>query len=394
MKLTDHIVSVGIDDASVRAFEAQYPTPHGMSYNSYVIVDKKIAVMDSVEAGEGDRWISNILYATSGREPDYLVVHHMEPDHSACIVQALDRFPNLIVVSSAQALKMLPQFFPDENFSSRLLTVREGDMLELGEHRLTFFAAPMIHWPEVMVSFEASTGTLFSADAFGKFGSLQYTDNWVSGARRYYTNIVGRYGAQVQTLLKKIGCLPIKRIASLHGPVLTEPLAPYIELYNKWSLYEPEERGVLVVYASIYGGTAAAAIQLSDHLHRLGVETVVTLDLARTDQSEAVAQAFRLSHLVLASPTYDSGLFPPMHDFIHHLGLKNFRNRSVGYIENGSWAPTAAKRMQALMATMPGIVDVDPVVSIRSRLNEESRGKLMQLAHALAESVEHDCETL
>lgn len=389
LRRADSIIYVGIDNASSRVFEAQYSTPKGMSYNSYVILDEKIAVMDSVESGGGDRWIADILSATDGAEPDFLVVHHMEPDHSANILKAMTRFPAMTLVASAAAIKMLPQFFPDADFSGRTLAVKEGSTLELGLHTLTFFTAPMVHWPEVIVSYDSYTRTLFSADAFGKFGSLQYQDSWTPEARRYYINIVGRYGAQVQALLKKAAALDIDRIAPLHGPVLEAPLDGYFRLYDLWSTYRPEIKGVLIAYASIYGGTATAAIELADMLRKEGVEKVVAIDLTATPLSEAVAQAFRLTHVVLASPTYDAGLFPVMHDFIHHLNIKNFRNRTVAYIENGSWAPAAAKRMSALMATMPDIAEIEPAVTIRSRLNDESRATLRELAGALVRSLNH-----
>lgn len=385
--VTDDIVYIGIDDASVRRFEAQYATPLGMSYNSYAIIDEKIAVMDSVEATGGDRWLIDILSATGGRQPDYLVVHHVEPDHSACIGRALAHFPELTVVTSAGAAKTLPQFFPGTDMAGRIRVVKEGDRLELGRHELTFYSAPMVHWPEVMVSYESTTRTLFSADAFGKFGSLQFADNWAAEARRYYVNIVGRYGSQVQTLLGKAASLDIECIAPLHGPVLRRPLDRYIDLYDHWSRYEPETQGVLVAYASIYGGTAEAALELVDKLRQGGVEQVAAMDLTTCDMSEAVAQAFRLSHIVLASATYDSGLFPVMHDFIHHLTIKGLRNRTVAYIENGSWAPVAARRMSALMATMPGIVETEPAVTVRSRLDDASRAKLDELAQALICSI-------
>lgn len=385
MIITDDIKFVGVDDASVKVFEAQYPLQKGMSYNSYVIVDEKIAVMDSVEGKGGDQWLTDILAATSGRCPDYLVVHHMEPDHSACIARAMDRFPAMKIVTGAQAAKMLPQFFPGMTFGERVISVKEGDTLSLGAHILRFYSAPMVHWPEVMVSYDETSATLFSADAFGKFGAIRFNDDWVGEARRYYINIVGRYGAQVQSLLKKLNDVKIDRIAPLHGPVLDAPLLKYLDLYNIWSSYQPETKGVCIAYASIYGATAEAALGLADNLRRAGIR-VTAMDLTSCDQSEAVAQAFRLSHLVLAAPTYDSGLFPAMYDFIHHLNLKNFRNRTVGYIENGSWAPVAAKRMSALLATMPGIVELKPYVTIRSRLNEESQQTLAELAEAIKKS--------
>ena len=282
---------------------------------------------------------------------------------------------------------MVPQFFPEINIDGRTLTVKEGSELDLGHHKLTFYTAPMVHWPEVLVSYESTSRTLFSADAFGKFGAIQAGGEWTDEARRYYINIVGRYGAQVQSLLKKLMPVTVDRIAPLHGPVLDAPLDKYLGLYDAWSSYRPETRGVLVAYASIYGGTAEAALELADKLRSEGVEEIVTIDLTTGSLSEAVAQAFRMSHIVLASATYDAGLFPAMHDFIHHLNLKNFRNRTVGYIENGSWAPVAAKRMSALMATMPDIVDLSPVVTVRSRLDAASRAKLHELANAVKASL-------
>lgn len=388
LQITDNIYSVGIDDPSVRVFEAQYPTPYGMSYNSYVIADRRIAVLDSVESGGGERWIAGILDATGGRLPDYLVVQHMEPDHSANILMALDRFPALKIVTSAPAAKMLPQFFPEFDFSDRVAVVKEGDNLSLGEHTLRFLSAPMVHWPEVIVSYEEKTGTLFSADAFGKFGAISHEDDWVSEACRYYVNIVGRYGAQVASLLKKLGGLDIVRIAPLHGPVLDGDLQRYIGLYGLWSSYAPEADGVLIAYASIYGGTAEAALELAGALRSRGLDNVVAMDLTSCMMSEAVAQAFRLSILVVASPTYDADLFPVMNEFIHHLGMKNYRNRTVGYIENGSWAPVAARKMSAMLSAMPGVVGLEPVVTVRSRLNSGSRCQLEQLARSIEETIQ------
>lgn len=385
--IIDNIYSVGFDDPACERFESQYPLAHGMSYNSYLITDRLTAIIDSVEEKGADVWFANIKSVLADKSPDYIVVQHMEPDHSGSLAKIAAAYPRMKIVASAQALKMLSQFFPEASFADRTIAVKEGDTLDLGEHKLSFYAAPMVHWPEVMVSYESATGTLFSADAFGKFGSLQYDDEWTPEARRYYINIVGRYGSQVQALLRKIRGLEINRIASLHGPVLSAPLNEYLALYDKWSAYEPETEGVLVAYASIYGGTASAALELAEKLRIAGVKGVVTADLTTADVSEVVAQAFRLSHLVIASPTYDSGLFPAAYDFIHHLTLKNYRNRTVGYIENGSWAPTAARRMQALMATMPGISDLEPVVTILSRLNEESRSQLARLAEAVVESL-------
>lgn len=388
-KIADDIVFVGIDDASVRRFESQYPTPLGMSYNSYVIADEKIAVMDSVESHGGEQWLTDIVSATEGREPDYLVVHHMEPDHSANIALALHHFPDMTIVASAAALRMLPRFFPDVDFSGRTMAVKEGDVVNLGHHNLTFYAAPMVHWPEVMVSYDAYSRTLFSADAFGKFGSLQYADDWTPEARRYYVNIVGKYGAQVQSLLKKLKDLDIARIAPLHGPVLGTDLERYLNLYDAWSSYRPETEGVLVAYASIYGGTAEAALMLADSLRRGGINQVAAIDLTVTDVSEAVAQAFRLSHLVLACPTYDAGLFPPMEEFITHLASKNFSNRPVAYIENGSWAPMAASIMQKRMEEMKGIIRIEPKVTIPSRVDAATKTAIDELSKAIICCLQH-----
>lgn len=387
LNIFDNIFSVGFDNPAARRFESQYPLCNGMSYNSYLIVDTKIAIIDSVEKDGAPVWFANLDSVLGSRQPDYLVVQHMEPDHSGSIVKVLSRYPGLKIVATAQAIRMLGQFFPGESFEGRTITVKEGDELDLGMHKLTFYSAPMVHWPEVMVTYDAGSRTLFSADAFGKFGAIQYGGEWTPEARRYYINIVGRYGTQVQALLRKASTLAIDRIAPLHGPVLHAPLNEYFELYNKWSLYKPETTGVLVAYASIYGGTAKAALMLAEKLRLAGLDSVMTIDLTSTDVSEAVAQAFRMSHTVLASPTYDAGLFPAMHDFLHHLTIKNFRNRTLAYIENGTWAPQAARRMQALTATLPGIVDVAPVVSIRSRLDETSKSALYELAQALVESV-------
>lgn len=389
-KLPDDIKYIGVDRPDHRIFEAQYPIPHGMSYNSYIILDEKIAVMDSVEADGGEQWLADIIHATGGAAPDYLVVHHMEPDHSASIALAMERFPAITLVTSGAAAKMLPQFFPDADFSGRILTVANGSTLPLGSRELTFLAAPMVHWPEVTVSFEKTSGILFSADAFGKFGSLQYHDDWVNEGRRYYINIVGRYGKQVQQLLKKTASLPIKAIAPLHGPMLTEPLDQYVELYHRWSTYAPEETGILIAYASIYGGTRQAALLLADELKNQGVDTVVAMEITPGSMSEAVAQAFRLSHMVVASPTYDTGLFPPVHDFFHHLSMKGFCNRKVAFVENGSWAPTAAARMASLTATMGGVEEIAPKVTVRSRLNDESREAIRELAHTLSCSILHE----
>lgn len=384
-QVTPTIFYVGIDNPSETKFERQYPLPKGMSYNSYLIVDEKIAVMDSVESDGGDQWISQISGVIPGRTPDYLVVHHMEPDHSACIVAALDKWPSLTVVTSQKAIAMLRQFFPDYDFTGRTLAVAEGDTLPLGTHKLRFYTAPMVHWPEVIVSYEEHEQVLFSADAFGKFGALQYHDNWTDEARRYYINIVGKYGNQVQSLLRKLNESHISIIAPLHGPVLRGNLNPYLRLYDRWSRYESECRGVLVAYASIYGGTEAAALALAEKLRAVDAGEIVVMDLTQCDQSEAISQAFRLSGMVLASPTYDASLYPAMYDFLHHLTLKNYRNRRVGLIENGSWAPVAARLMRGMLEPLPGVVTAEPTVTIRSRLTPEKLTELQALAEAFTE---------
>lgn len=382
--ITPTIKYVGVDDINATLFEEQYPLPHGMSYNSYVILDEKIAVLDSVEAGQGALWLQQIETATQGKAPDYLVVHHMEPDHSACITAILDRYPSLKLVASTQAIGMLPQFFPGYDFTGRTMAVKEGDTLPLGQHTLQFFSAPMVHWPEVMVSYEQSEQVLFSADAFGKFGALQYADEWDNEARRYYINIVGKYGPQVTRLLDKLTAPAISIIAPLHGPVITDNLPHYVDLYRTWSAYRPECQGVLVAYASIYGGTADAAQRIAEMLRQTDAGEIVTINLCRADQSEAVAQAFRLSSMIVAAPTYDAGLYPAMHDFLYHLSIKNYRNRRVGIIENGSWAPIAAKVMRTMLEPLPQIEIIDPVVTIRSRINDSSLQQLQLLAQNIA----------
>lgn len=382
--ITPGIYYVGIDDPSVKVFENQYPLSHGMTYNSYLIVDDKIALLDAVETTFDDKWLNRVNSLLDGRQPSYLIVHHMEPDHSGAISVAMEEWPEMKLVASPKALTMMTQFFPDQDFSSRSIPVKEGDSLPLGAHTLTFYNAPMVHWPEVILSYEKSEKILFSADAFGKFGSLQYQDDWTSEARRYYINIVGKYGNQVNLLLNKFANLPINIIAPLHGPVLRAPLQKYLKLYHKWSRYEPETRGVLVAYASIYGDTADAAQRLAAMLRQENAGEVMVMDLCTCDQSEAVAQAFRLSEMVIAAPTYDAGIFPAMHDFLYHLTIKNYRNRRVGIIDNGSWAPIAARLMRDMLTPLPGITFVEPTVTVRSRLTPANIDSLRQLAHSLA----------
>ena len=383
MEVTPSIKYVGVDDLDIDLFESQYVVPDGMSYNSYVILDEKVAIMDTVDARKGAQWWANVKVVLSGRTPDYLVVQHLEPDHAALIHEVLERYPQVKVVATAKAVQMMPQFFENVDFEGRTVAVKEGDTLSLGSHTLQFFVAPMVHWPEVMVSYEQSEKVLFAADAFGKFGALCNEGAWDCEARRYFINICGKYGAQVQTLLKKAATLDIKTICPLHGPVLTENLGHYIGLYDIWSKYEPEDEGVLVAYASIHGGTAAAANRLADILRAMGAPKVVVADLSRCDMAEAVEDAFRYSHMVVCAASYDADVFPPMHDFLHHLKLKNYQNRKVAIVENGSWAPTAGRVMRAMLEGMKNVTVVEPMVTIRSRMKESDLPAMQQLATAL-----------
>lgn len=383
MEISSAIKYVGVDDLDIDLFESQYIVPEGMAYNSYIIFDEKVAVMDTADARKGAEWWVNVEQALAGRTPDYLVVQHLEPDHSALIAEVMEKYPAVKLVATAAAVKMLPQFFSSVEFADRVMTVKEGDTLSLGSHTLQFFVAPMVHWPEVMVSYEQSEKVLFSADAFGKFGALCNEGPWDCEARRYYINICGKYGTQVQALLKKAATLDIKTICPLHGPVLTENLAHYIGLYDTWSKYEPETEGVLVAYASIHGGTAVAANRLADILRAKGAPKVVVTDLSRCDIAEAVEDAFRYSHMVVCAASYDADVFPPMHDFLHHLKIKAYQKRRVAIMENGSWAPTAGRVMRAMLETMKDVEIVDPVVTIRSRMKNEDIPAMEQLAEAL-----------
>jgi flavorubredoxin len=383
MEITPAIKYVGVDDLDIDLFESQYVVPEGMAYNSYIILDEKVAIMDTVDARKSAEWWANVVAVLDGRTPDYLVVQHLEPDHAALIHEVLDRYPLVKVVATAKAVQMMPQFFDSVDFEGRTIAVKEGDTLSLGSHTLQFFVAPMVHWPEVMVSYEQSEKVLFAADAFGKFGALCNGGAWDCEARRYFINICGKYGAQVQTLLKKAATLDIKTICPLHGPVLTENLGHYIGLYDIWSKYEPENEGVLVAYASIHGGTAVAANRLADMLRENGAPKVVVTDLSRCDMAEAVEDAFRYSHMVVCAASYDADVFPPMHDFLHHLKLKNYQNRKVAIVENGSWAPTAGRVMRAMLEGMKNVKIVEPVVTIRSRMKESDLPAMEQLATAL-----------
>ncbi len=379
--ITETIKYVGVDDTDIDLFESQYVVPHGVSYNSYVIFDEKIAIMDTVDPRKGSEWIENLRIVLDGRKPDYLVVQHLEPDHAGNIAKVMELYPDMQVVASDKAVKMLPQFFYDTQFEGRVIGVKEGGTLSLGGRSLHFVMAPMVHWPEVMVSYDDKEKVLFSADGFGKFGALCYSeDKWECEARRYYFNICGKYGAPVQTLLKKAATLDIAIICPLHGPVLTENLGHYLALYDTWSKYEPESEGVVVAYASIHGNTAEVARKFADILRAKGAEEVVVIDLSRDDMSEAVEAAFQYSRLVVAAASYDSDVFPPMHDFLHHLAIKNFCKRRIGIIENGSWAPSAGRAMRNIIDRFKDVQVVEPMVTIISRLKPQDMLALETLA--------------
>ena len=372
---------IGVNDKSIDLFEGQYPVPNGVSYNSYLILDERIAVMDTADARAADEWLKNLELALAGRNPDYLIVSHMEPDHAGSLELAARKYPGMQIVGSAKTFGMISQFF-DIDLSNRTVTVQEGDEIKLGSRTLRFYMAPMVHWPEVMVTYEASEGILFSADAFGKFGALDVQEEWEDEARRYYYNIVGKYGVQAQALLKKAATLDISAIYPLHGPILKDNLSYYINKYQLWSSYTPEEKGVLIAYASIYGHTAQAAKALSDMLTRRGIKSVLR-DLARTDVSYCVADAFKYEKMVLASASYDGGIFPPMEEFLHHLKSKTYRGRQVGIVENGTWAPSAAKGIKELLGQMKDIVICEPVITIKSAANKAVYEQMEMLAEAL-----------
>ena len=378
--VTEKIKYVGVDDTDIDLFESQYIVPNGVSYNSYVILDEKVAVMDTVDLRKCDEWLNNLAEALGGRTPDYLVVQHLEPDHAGSIAKVLDRYPNMQIVASDKAVKMMPQFFFDVDFEGRTIAVKEGGTLSLGGRTLHFAMAPMVHWPEVMVSYDSTDKVLFSADGFGKFGALAHEEEWAGEARRYYFNICGKYGAPVQALLKKAAGLDISIICPLHGPVLTANLGYYIGLYDKWSNYEPEEEGVLVAYASIHGNTAEVAKKFADILRAKGARKVVVADLSRTDMAAVVEDAFKYSHLVVAAASYDSDVFPPMHDFLHHLAIKGYCKRRIGIIENGSWAPSAGRAMRNIIDRFKDASVVEDVVTIMSRMKPSDLPALETLA--------------
>ncbi len=382
MNITNDIKYIGVNDHSIDLFEGQYDVPNGMAYNSYAIIDERIAIMDSVDANFTHEWLDNIQNTLGARKPDYLIVQHMEPDHSANIMSFVKAYPDARIVASAKAFAMMKNFFGND-FSDKQVVVGEGDTLSLGKHNLTFVTAPMVHWPEVIVTYDSTDKVLFSADGFGKFGALDVTEDWACEARRYYIGIVGKYGAQVQNLLKKAAGLDIDIICPLHGPVLSENLGYYINLYNTWSSYQPEEEGIVIAYTSVYGNTKKAVMQLAEKLKANGCPKVVVNDLARCDMAEAVEDAFRYSKLVLATTTYNAEIFPFMHEFITNLTERNFQNRTVAFIENGSWAPTAAKVMKAMLEKSKNISYTETTVKILSALNEESVGQLDALAEEL-----------
>lgn len=379
MEITNDIKYVGVNDHKIDLFEGMYDVPEGMAYNSYVILDEKIAVMDTVDADFGNEWLDNLEKALNGKQPDYLVVQHMEPDHSANIKNFTERYKNAKIVASAKAFVMMKQFFGDD-FSGRQVVVADGGKLELGRHTLSFIGAPMVHWPEVIMTYDNVDKALFSADAFGKFGALDVEAEWACEARRYYFGIVGKYGAQVQSLLKKAAALDIAKILPLHGPVLTENLGYYLDLYNTWSSYGVESEGVCIAYTSVYGNTKKAALELAEKLEKAGCPKVAVTDLARDDMAEAVEDAFRYGKLVLATTTYNGEIFPFMREFINNLTERGYQNRLIGIIENGSWAPMAAKVIKKAFENSKNITFADTVVTIKSALDNESEAQLCELA--------------
>ena len=383
--ISNDIIYIGADDKEIDLFENQYNVPNGISYNSYLIKDEKIAVMDTIDKRKTEEWINNLENALDGKSPDYLVISHLEPDHAYNIEYLSKKYPEMKLVGNDKTFAFIPQFFNIPNLEERKVLVKEGDTLSLGKHTLKFFMAPMVHWPEVMVEYEEYEKILFSADAFGKFGSLDTDEPWDDEARRYYINIVGKYGLQVQTLLKKASTLDIKTICPLHGPILKDNLEYYINKYDIWSSYKPEEDGIFIACSSIHGNTFEACKILKDILEKNGAKKVVLSDLSRTDMAESVANAFKYSKIIFASSSYNFGVFTPMKHLLMHLQERNFQNRTVGIIENGTWAPTAGKCMQDILVAMKNINIIDPIVTIRSRLNEESKLKLEELSKNILE---------
>ena len=382
INISDAIKYIGVDDKDIDLFESQYIVPNGISYNSYVILDEKICVLDTVDKRKTDEWVANLENVLDGKTPDYLIINHLEPDHASNIQLLADKYPDMKLVGNAKTFNMLPQFF-DIDLTDRTVTVKEGDSLNLGEHTLSFYMAPMVHWPEVMVTYESKEKVLFSSDGFGKFGALDTDEDWACEARRYYFNICGKYGVQVQALLKKAAKLDIEKICPLHGPVLTENLGYYINLYDIWSKYEPEVDGIFIAYCSIHGNTEKAALKLYDILKEKTDKKIAISDLSRSDMAENVEDAFKYSTLVVAAPSYDGGVFPVMNDFLHHLKIKGYKNRKVAMIENGSWAPCAIKSMQPYFDEMKGIEISDAKVTIRSTMTAENEVQLAALADSI-----------
>lgn len=383
--ISESIKYIGVDDRETDLFEGQYIIPNGVSYNSYVIFDEKIAVMDTVDKIATDKWVENLEKALNGKAPDYLIISHMEPDHASNVKLFAEKYPNAKLVGNAKTFAYMPQFF-NLNVDDRKVVVKEGDTLELGQHTLTFIMAPMVHWPEVMVAYDSKDKVLFSADGFGKFGALDADEDWTCEARRYYFNIVGKYGAQVQALLKKTASLDIQTICPLHGPILNENLSYYIDKYDIWSSYRPEDKGVMIAYGSMHGNTKQAALELKALLEERGVQKVAVADLTRDDMAEAIEDAFRYDRLVVACPTYDGALFPAVEDFLYHLKIKNYQSRKVALIENGTWAPMAGKKMKEYFEGMKNITLCDTVVTVKSTLNEASAEQLKALADELSDN--------
>jgi flavorubredoxin len=382
MHITNDIRYIGVNDHEIDLFEGQYIVPNGMAYNSYVILDEKVAVMDTVDVRFAQQWLQNLQDTLAGRQPDYLIIQHMEPDHSSSIMLFMEKYPQAVIVSNDKSFPMMQQFF-GEDFAEKKIAVKSGDTLSLGAHQLTFVAAPMVHWPEVIVTYDATDKVLFSADGFGKFGALDVEEDWACEARRYYIGIVGKYGMQVQKLLKVAATLDIQTICPLHGPVLTENLGYYINLYDIWSSYRPEEEGIVIAYTSVYGNTAKAVRKLAAMLEERGCKVTVN-DLARCDMAEAVEDAFRYSKLVLATTTYNAEIFPFMREFIQHLTERSYQNRTVAFIENGTWAPTAKRVMENMLAGSKQLTYAENSVTIRSSLNAESEAALAALAQELS----------
>ena len=378
--ISESIKYIGVDDKTIDLFESQYIVPNGVSYNSYVIMDEKIAIMDTVDRRGTEGWLENLEAALDGKTPDYLVVLHMEPDHSANVKNLAEKYPTMKIVGNAKTFTIMGQFFDGIDFSDRSVVVKEGDTLDLGAHKLTFVMAPMVHWPEVMVAYESTEKILFSADGFGKFGALDAEEDWACEARRYYFNIVGKYGVQVQNLLKKAAALDIQTICPLHGPILKENLGYYLNLYDIWSSYGVEAEGVFIAYASIHGNTAAAAQKMAEILKAKGAPKVAIADLSRSDVAECVEDAFKYGKVILAASSYDAGVFPPMEDFLHHLKAKNYQKRRIGLIENGTWAPCSGKVMRGILETMKSIDICDTVVTIKSSMKADNVTAMEQLA--------------